>query len=163
MLFATLAYAVQRGRYPKDVEPDLRVSNVEVVSEPLRVDCTIENNSETNRAENIVITVDINLPSVHMRGRGHVSRMLSKDRTHIVLDFDDSHPMLRSALDSLEPGSFEGALRVMVKYSTPRELLLFLLNPVGLALKTYDRSYKCDLQWYDETRILWGGQNLRIF
>ena len=72
--FAILAYAVQRARYLRDIEPDLRVLNVEVTSVPFYVNCVIENNSEINRAENIVITVDINLPKLRIQRCGHASR-----------------------------------------------------------------------------------------
>lgn len=159
--FAILAYAVQRARYLRDIEPDLRVTYVNVSSMPFGVVCVIENHSEVNRAENVAIAIDINLLKLRVRGRGSASRVLSKDNISIALDFDGSVSDLRPALDSSDLFEREGALRLVMKYSTPSELLLFILNPWGLTRKRYRRKYSGDVPEFGQ--LTWRPGNLRIF
>ncbi|MDA0263499.1 MAG: hypothetical protein O3A93_05075 [Chloroflexi bacterium] len=150
---AVFAYAVQRARYLRDIAPDLRLA--EIPNFPALIS-DVPNWIVRYELQNV--SADANAEDVYVRfnlryGVGHsadlefgLGRLFAGSPLNFSTHFSSRNVML--AIHEVPHPMPSGALTINVSYSTPRELVLFLLHPLGMGRKRYVLNFEVRWHWY---------------
>ena len=169
-LAALLAYAVQRARYLREIQPDLRLTGQPSTSEldpthpRFLVRISVENSSPLNTAESIAISGALTFEPMPapITSQTEISRLLPGHEQNVTLVFERN---LEINFDGMLGEDLDAELILQVQFSPPREFVLFLLHPWSFGRKTYTRAIIVNWLWHgwaDADRFGWNSGDFDV-